>query len=119
MKIVDTPFPKTLHHTTNKFYSYHFRKKGKIKHSYMWWFKSVKVGKTSTVELPCNLHFLFTFGGKGKRAYDSSNCAAMAKMIEDCLVIKGAFKDDSIKYIKSVTYESKKGISNHLTVTIL
>ena len=118
MILIDVPFDKKMFHTTNRFQNYHKYKKHSIKHEYLWWIKTIKINKPEDIDYPVKLHFLFTFG-KGNRVYDSSNCAAMGKMIEDCLVTKGILEDDRAKFVESVTYESKRGPSNHLTVSIL
>lgn len=62
-----------------------------------------------------NLSFIFTFKN---RPLDSSNCSYMAKVIEDCMVHYGILKDDTIKSVKSVTYESQKGDRDECTVAI-
>ncbi len=118
MILIDTEFPKSLLHTTNKIFSgIHYRVRHKIKNDYLWWFKTIELPKVKDLK-DVNLHFTFTFG-KGSRLYDCDNCSFMGKMITDCLVSKGIFKDDTSKYINSVTYKSVKGEKNHIKLTIL
>jgi len=62
-----------------------------------------------------SLSFLFTFKS---RPLDSSNCSYMAKVIEDCMVHYGILKDDTIKSVKSVTFESQKGDRDECEVII-
>lgn len=65
-------------------------------------------------EFPVDVTYEFTFK---KNALDSSNCAFMAKMVEDSLVTNGFFPDDTPKYIRSVKYISKKGDCDEIKVT--
>ncbi len=49
---------------------------------------------------PVALHYTFTFRN---RPLDSSNCAFLAKMIEDGLVAHAILPDDSMEYVRSTT----------------
>ena len=60
--------------------------------------------------------FDFTFK---KNALDASNCSYMVKLLEDCIVKAGVLKDDSPKYVESITISSKKGDSDSVTITVV
>lgn len=115
--IIDEELPKPLIYSTNAIYAgVHFSKRKKIKDSYLWWFKTVKIPKLEKPLTCDNISFNFYFK---KRTYDCDNCSYMSKMIIDCLVKNGYFLDDSPKYIKSITIRSEKGEKNSVKVSIL
>jgi hypothetical protein len=43
----------------------------------------------------------------------------MAKLFEDCIVKAGIIKDDSPKYINSITMSSKKGDSDSVKISLV
>ena len=97
--------------STNKFYAgMNYRKRAKIvegfKNSIYW---QVQDSKLKRIERPEDypVCLLFKFYLKN-RLLDASNCSGMGKMIEDGLVFTQILKDDSPKYVASVTYESHK-----------
>lgn len=59
----------------------------------------------------------YTFYFKS-HALDSENCAFMGKMITDCMIKYGILEDDSIKYVRRVSYESKKSSNKENYVEI-
>ena len=116
MILIDSKLPEALLHTTNKIFSgIHYSKRSRIKTDFRWWYKSLKKVPICIDHGPIHLHFKFTFK---KRAYDCDNCSFMGKMILDCMVKDGAFKDDSPKYISSITYTSLKNTEDRIIVSI-
>jgi|ETNvirnome_6_100_1030635.scaffolds.fasta_scaffold19507_2 hypothetical protein len=117
MILINTDFPKELLHTTNKIYSgIHWSERKRIKNDFYWWVKSlnIKVCIDNTKSQALGIYFTFK-----KNAFDCDNCSFMGKMIIDSLVTIGIFKDDSPKYISSITYSSRKGSRNNLIFQIL
>jgi len=64
---------------------------------------------------PLDLTFTFQFK---KSPLDSSNCSYMGKMIEDALVKQKVLPDDTIKTVRKVSYESRKGEFDRIYLTI-
>ena len=64
-------------------------------------------GATAVFKQPVMIAFHFTMPRKG--ALDASNCAYMAKMIEDCMVDHGMIEDDNVNFVKGI----------HLTNTVV
>lgn len=61
--------------------------------------------RAESIEKIVDVDYTFYFKS---RALDSENCAFMGKMITDCMVKYGILQDDSIKYVRRVSYESRK-----------
>jgi hypothetical protein len=92
--------------STNKIYAgIHWTTRNKHKESFYYEVLRNKKYIAKPQNYPLELTFNFVFKS---RPLDSSNCSYMAKMIEDSLVKIGIIPDDTIKYIKSVKYISKK-----------
>lgn len=101
--------------STNKIYAgTHWTYRNKVKQDYLTWFLSYK-NKIPKFDYKVNLSFKFYFK---KRGYDSSNLSYMIKIIEDCLVKYGIFKDDTRKYVGCVSMESLKGKQDFCELTI-
>lgn len=91
--------------STNKIYAgIHFRVRVKHKKDYLWLTKTM-FKKLEPITEKVDLKFTFHFT---KSPLDSSNCSYMGKLLEDCLVTYGVLKNDTIKYVGNVTYESVK-----------
>ena len=91
--------------STNEIYSgKHWRSRQKHKQDYLWLTQS-EIKKLKKVESKVNLEFVFYFKS---RAIDSSNCAYMAKILEDCLVHYKIIENDDIKCVGQVSLESRK-----------
>ena len=121
MILIDTDLPKALIHSTNKIFAgVHYRKRAKIKNDYLWWFKSLKIDTGAlTLDINNGVYFRYTFiFGKSKRCFDCDNCSFMGKLITDCIVKNGIIKDDSPKYIRKVSYESKKGKDSRVLLEV-
>ena len=56
----------------------------------------------------CEYHFYFK-----SRPLDASNCVAMVKLIEDCLI-----ENDAYNYIKSILITSKKADRDQVVVKV-
>jgi len=69
----------------------------------------------SVKKYPVSITYIFTFR---RNALDSSNCAFMAKMIEDALVQMGVLVDDTPKYVESTTLYSVKGTEDTVKIII-
>jgi len=85
-----------------------------MKTDFRWFIKSLKI-KEKIESYPVDLCFHFHFKS---RAFDSSNCSFMSKMIEDALVKEGILTDDSIKYVGTVLYKAFKGKENRVVLHI-
>ena len=100
--------------STNAYYAgKHFMVRKKHKDSYIQLTNGFK--KYSLINEKVDLDFKFYFKS---RALDSSNCSAMVKLYEDCLVKHGVLKDDTIKYVGKVSMESLKGNDDYVVITI-
>lgn len=114
MKKIKLPVLKI---STNKIYAgIHWTKRNQHKDKFRVMCNAIKT--LDKIDYPVNLRFDFYLGG---RALDSSNCSYMAKMIEDCFVKFGIFKDDNIKYIHDFTCRSHqvKGLKEHYCIVTI
>ena len=101
MKITLFNLPKL---STNKIYAgIHWRDRRDHKYDYTLLTNSMK--KLAPIDQLVDLEFTFYFK---KNAMDSSNCSYMGKLLEDCLVLHGVLKDDTIKFVRKVSYQSVK-----------
>lgn len=78
-------------------------------------------GRTVKIKnYPVTISYEFHFKSK---PLDSSNCAFMAKMIEDAFIVHGILKGDSIEYVSETRLKSRKSLEKstddmvYITVT--
>ena len=101
--------------STNQIYSgVHWTKRNKYKKDFILLTNGMK--RLRPVEGVVDLDFVFTFK---RNALDSSNCSYVCKMLEDCLVHHGILKDDTIKFVRKFSMESRKGEFDGCQITIL
>lgn len=65
---------------------------------------------------PVDLDFVFYFTAK---PLDTSNCSYMLKIIEDCLVKQKFIPDDGIKYVRKISFESRKGERDKIILNVI
>lgn len=100
--------------STNSIYAgKHWAVRDKYKNDYLMLVKSLRL--TTKIKNTCSITFEFLLKGK---LLDCSNCSFMGKMIEDALVKVGVLQNDTPEFVKSVTYISKKGTKDIVTVSI-
>ena len=81
-------------------------------------YRDAYVGKLKELrkfENKVDIEFDFTFKS---RALDSSNCSAMVKLLEDCMVKAGVIQNDSPKFVGWISMKSMKGLKDSVTITI-
>lgn len=101
--------------STNQIYAgVHWTKRNKHKQDFILLTNGMK--RLQPVEGVVDLDFVFTFK---KNALDSSNCSYVVKLLEDCLVHHGILKDDTIKFVRKVSMESRKGEFDGCQIKIL
>lgn len=89
----------------NSIYSgMHWKKRADLKDAYLSLLRN-KLSVLEPVTRKVDLNFTFYFK---TTPLDSSNCAFMVKMIEDCLVHYGVLKNDTIEYVGKVSMQSVK-----------
>lgn len=71
--------------------------------------------RTPKAEGQVRLIVLAVFGPGGKR-FDSTNLAAMAKLVEDGLVKEGILEGDSPKFVKGTYLEPARGKTDELRI---
>ena len=103
--------------STNAYYSgKHWTVRKKHKDKYILLTNMFK--KYAFIPDKVDLDFDFYFN---TRALDSSNCSAMVKLLEDCIVKHGILKDDNINYVGKVSMKSTKDKSakkDYVIITI-
>lgn len=98
--------------STNAIYSasnWHIRDNHKKK------FRKVLFVAQPITEFPIEIHFNFHLKGK---QLDCTNLSYMAKLIEDCMVVKGILPDDSPKYVSKVVLQGTKAKENYCEIQI-
>ena len=65
-------------------------------------------------EFPAVISYEFSFK---KRPLDSTNCAGMAKMLEDGMVAVGILPDDSYKFVRGSLLYTKKGNADEVQIS--
>lgn len=107
--------------STNKDYaSRHWNNRSKLKESYLQLF-SYFTERFKPVDYKVNIDIKFYFNtNRRKKAFDSSNCSIMFKMLEDCLVHYKILKNDSNKFVGRVSQESisMKDEEDYCVITI-
>jgi len=66
-------------------------------------------------EYPVDINYIFTFKSK---PLDSTNCAFMAKMIEDGLIQNNILEDDSYQHVSFTGIYTQKGESDQVQIII-
>ena len=101
--------------STNEIYAgVHWTKRKKHKQDFLLLTNGMK--RLKPVEGIVDLEFVFTFR---RNALDSSNNSYCAKILEDCLVHHKILKDDTIKFVRKISMESRKGEIDECQITIL
>lgn len=101
--------------STNEIYAgVHWTKRNKHKHDFILLTNGMK--RLKPVEGIVDLEFIFTFK---RNALDSSNCSYVVKLLEDCLVHHKILKDDTIKFVRKISMESRKGEIEGCQIAIL
>jgi len=92
----------------NKWYAgAHWTVRNNIKNTYKLMLNKYKpFSKSGAYDVEVNFEFK-------TRPLDASNCAAMYKLIEDCL-----FEDDAYSIVLSVKLSSKKGVENKVVLIV-
>ena len=90
----------------NKIYGgVHWSKRKEWADMYHEEFLDVKGVRVGAEEYPVRITYNFQFV---KQALDTLNCAMMAKMLEDGMVLAGILKDDSPDYVRESVIVSRK-----------
>ena len=110
---IEIPLPEKI--STNSIYSgTHWTKRSQQKQLYRHSLCYIKPEKVFSY--PVTIDYLFTFKS---RPLDTTNCAYMAKLIEDSLVHNKVLDDDSPKYVKTSRITSQKGEVDSVIVHII
>lgn len=114
--IINTELPSKV--SFNQVSGWHWRRKNQLKNEFSeYLYYTLKPYQPyPKFKYPLRIEYFFKLKGK---LLDCTNCAFMAKLIEDILVKQGAFTDDTPEYIyPSGPFYSDKGDKNEVTIKI-